>query len=404
MRVLILCPHYLPGFQSGGPVRSVSCLIEALGDHFEFFVLTHCHDAKLAEPYPGVPIREWVRVGKASVMYLRDEDFHPWRLARFVREARPDAVLLNSFFHRLATLNLLLLRRLGKLGSLPVALAPRGELAPGALQLKRTRKRLFPVAAKLVGLYRGVHWVASSDFEKAEIHDVMGDREPVAVFHIPPRWEDLAGSAGDDGARAPKRPGEADIACIGKVTPKKNLDFALDRLLNVRGNVRVSIVGRLSDSAFEAAIKRRIRALPAHVRVQLLGQQTPAEAMAILQKSHLHLFPTRGENFGHVIVESLATGCPVLLSDRTPWRDLQAEGVGWDLPLDRPEAFEAALQSVLDLDDAGWRALSKRARSYAERICTDPQPVQRAREFFASLCRPSGSAEAKQEEVQAPKR
>lgn len=404
MRVLILCPHYLPGFRSGGPVRSVSCLIEALGDDFEFFVLTHCHDAKLAEPYPGVPIREWVQVGRARVMYLRDEDFHPWRLARFIREARPEAVLLNSFFHRLATLNLLLLRMLGRLGALPVALAPRGELAPGALQLKRTRKRLFLVAAKLVGLYRGVQWVASTDFERAEIQAAMGDRQPIAVFHIPPRWADLAGSAGKDTARGTKTPGEADIACIGKITPKKNLDFALDRLVNVRGNVKVSIVGRFSDSTYESAIKRRIQALPAHVRVELLGQQTPAEAMAVLQKSHLHLFPTRGENFGHVIVESLAAGCPVLLSDRTPWRDLEAEGVGWDIPLDRPEAFEAALQTVLALDDEGWRALSNRARSYAERICTDLGPVHRASEFFISLCRLSGSAEATPEEVQAPKR
>jgi hypothetical protein len=46
-----------------------------------------------------------------------------------------------------------------------------------------------------------------------------------------------------------------------------------------------------------------------------------------LAEYDLFLFPTLGENYGHVISEALASGCPVVISDQTPWRNLEAEGI-----------------------------------------------------------------------------
>jgi glycosyltransferase involved in cell wall biosynthesis len=40
------------------------------------------------------------------------------------------------------------------------------------------------------------------------------------------------------------------------------------------------------------------------------------------------VFPTLGENFGHVIAESLSASCPVICSDQTPWNDVLAAGGG----------------------------------------------------------------------------
>ena len=66
----------------------------------------------------------------------------------------------------------------------------------------------------------------------------------------------------------------------------------------------------------------------------------------------LFFLPTWGENFGHVIHEALAAGLPVLISDKTPWRNLEDQGVGWDLPLDAPEKFRRVIedQSAVDSD------------------------------------------------------
>ncbi len=73
------------------------------------------------------------------------------------------------------------------------------------------------------------------------------------------------------------------------------------------------------------------------------GPLPPDRVAEALRANHLLFLPTRSENFGHVILEALAAGCPVLLSDRTPWRNLARAGVGWDLPLDRPELPRRAM-------------------------------------------------------------
>ena len=61
-----------------------------------------------------------------------------------------------------------------------------------------------------------------------------------------------------------------------------------------------------------------------------------------LAKNDLFFFPAHGENYGHVIAEAMAAGCPVLISDQTAWRNLEEKGAGWDLPLDAPGRFRAA--------------------------------------------------------------
>lgn len=43
--------------------------------------------------------------------------------------------------------------------------------------------------------------------------------------------------------------------------------------------------------------------------------------------------PTFNENYGHAIVESFVAGLPVVISDRTPWRNLEKINAGWDIPL-----------------------------------------------------------------------
>ena len=69
-----------------------------------------------------------------------------------------------------------------------------------------------------------------------------------------------------------------------------------------------------------------IAGLPSNVRVAYGGVVAPDEVTAVLRRHHLFFLPTHSENFGHVIVEALAAGRPALVSDRTPWTDLEAAG------------------------------------------------------------------------------
>jgi glycosyltransferase involved in cell wall biosynthesis len=79
-----------------------------------------------------------------------------------------------------------------------------------------------------------------------------------------------------------------------------------------------------------------------------------------------------GENFGHVILEALGAGCPVVISDQTPWSHLQEKGVGWTLPLDDLSGWRQALQSCVDMENAAFTEMSERARRFAREFVELP--------------------------------
>ena len=102
--------------------------------------------------------------------------------------------------------------------------------------------------------------------------------------------------------------------------------------------------------------------LPANIKVEAEGEiPGPQIPNHLADNFHYFLFPTLHENFGHVIHESLAAGCPVIISDQTPWQDLQQKGIGWDIPLADTEGFTHAIKTCLTMDQATYIQMSKAA-------------------------------------------
>ena len=98
----------------------------------------------------------------------------------------------------------------------------------------------------------------------------------------------------------------------------------------------------ISTSSARSRIRRLLGPLPrtgvatacdGHRRVHRRGDASRSPAPPV-ERTTCMILPTLGENFGHVIVEAWTAGCPVLVSDRTPWRQLASHGVGWDVALD----------------------------------------------------------------------
>ena len=95
--------------------------------------------------------------------------------------------------------------------------------------------------------------------------------------------------------------------------------------------------------------------------------------------------PTFGENFCHVIREALSAGCPVLISDQTPWRNLQECGAGWDLPLEAPDQFRQIVQLCVDAGEESYAALRERAAGYALTAASDSDNVEEHRRLFVDV-------------------
>lgn len=330
--------HYAPGYKAGGPLQSVVNLVDRLGDEFDFRIVTSDRDLGDDQAYPDVPVDRWTEVGKAEVRYLpprpslRD-------IAAILVPIPYDLLYLNSFFDPRFTNAPLLLRRLGKLGARrPAILAPRGEFSEGALRLKRAKKCAFMVAGRVGDLHQGLTWQASTEHEAADIRRAMGDVDITCAPDLPRR----VGALPDRISRIVGDP--LRVAFLSRISPMKNLLFALEVLANVRAPVVFSIYGPREDADYWAHCASAIAALPSHIRVAEAGPVDHRQVVGTLAGHDLFFLPSRGENYGHVVTEALEAGLRLLISDRTPWRGLEAEGVGYDLPLDDQDAFVRAIE------------------------------------------------------------
>jgi glycosyltransferase involved in cell wall biosynthesis len=151
------------------------------------------------------------------------------------------------------------------------------------------------------------------------------------------------------------------LVFIGRISAIKNLKLALIALRGLSQPVDFDIYGPVEDAAYWSGCRAVISQLPAATRVAYRGEVAPAEVRRTFADYDAFVFPTLGENFGHVIAESLSASCPVLCSDRTPWtavleagggvvvRDLDADGLRRELervvamtPADRLKARHMA--------------------------------------------------------------
>jgi len=360
--ILVFADYYLPGFKAGGPIRSLANMVERLGDVFTFRVVTRDRDEGDTQPYRGISPNTWQSIGKAKVLHLSPDRRGPRTLRSVMADGHHRAVYLNSFFSPVFTIQTMALRRAGVLPRSPFIVAPRGEFSPGALRLKRTKKVGYLALAKALGLYKDVLWQASS---AAEEQDIRRWCSAAAQVFVAP--DVVIGNPGvqPQRARKTKRLGQIKIAFVSRIDRMKNLDGALQMLSRVNGRIELNIYGPISDPAYWNTCEKTISALPSTVSVHYLGAIGHERVAKVFSANHLFLLPTLGENYGHAIVEALLAGCPVLISDRTPWCELEAKQAGWDLPLERPDLFQRALQTCIDMDDVTYQRWSSGAQAYA---------------------------------------
>jgi glycosyltransferase involved in cell wall biosynthesis len=408
--VLVLIGHYLPGERGGGPIRSIANLVDVLGDEFNFRIVTLNRDLGGRTRYTTVQMSTWVETGKAHVWYLAPGLRGAIAMVRLMLEIRADVVYLNSYFSFLfSILPVVLLSLLPRTVRPTIVLAPRGEFSLGALRFKAVKKRAFLTAARWTGLYRGnaILFQASSIAEAEDVRRQFTGRaveiardvsvEPIRSGSVsigPKNTEPgsyprivialnlAAGGRVPVGVRAAKGKGYLDVAWMSRIVRKKNLDGALSCLSGLHGDVRFTIYGPVEDQKYWSECRQLMSDLPNNVRTAYGGQLNHADVVVTLEKHHVFFFPTHGENYGYVICEALSAGCPVIVSDQTPWCGLVSAGVGWDISVDDHKGFVSALQECVDMSPDVFDAFSARARAYAAVHRSDPAPVEQHRRLF----------------------
>lgn len=325
--VLVFVDWYLPGSKAGGPIRSVANIIEKLSDRISFDVVTSIYDFGCSTPYPVAP-NEWVRQGQANVLYLETPPSKE-KILSLISAKSYTAIYFNSLFSKPYTLYPIKVLKSSSFNG-KLILAPRGMLGKGALSIKPFKKKVFLTLARQLGWFKGIIWHASTVQEAKEIRQYFGENTTVHVA------ENIASLPVVNSQEKPlKKAGELKCIFVSRISSKKNLHFFLELITGLKDSPKLDfeILGPIEDQVYWDTCLKLIDQLPDHITVKVTGAIEHEDVLSHLTSNHLFILPTLHENYGHVVIEALAMGCPVLLSQNTPWRALRSKSLGADIPL-----------------------------------------------------------------------
>ena len=218
------------------------------------------------------------------------------------------------------------------------------------------KKMLWPVQRLAISRADLLHATA-----KSEVDDIRraGYQGPVALIPNGVQIPQLIGEV-----NGPRR---KQVLFLSRIHPKKGIE----NLLRVWSSIEQNhaewhlVITGVGAPEYEARLKEMSHSLRVP-RVRWTGPMYGAEKTKLYQESSLFVLPSYSENFGMVVAEALANGCPAIVSRGAPWAALEPEGCGWWVDNSVP-TLAAALDAAMQLPHDQLAAMGLRGRAWMER-------------------------------------
>ena len=362
-KILCFVEYYVPSYKWGGPVHAIKNFVDQLNNEFNIYIVCRDRDYGDKASFKNIKINEWNKVGKVMVLYASPKNVNFMGFYKLMRDVQYDILYLNSFFSKYFSILPLFIQYLKFTSSSTCILSPRGEFSPNALKLKKLKKLLFIMFTKLVGLHDNVRWLASSKYEYYDIKKIF-DKFKKKIYIARDLVSNLVLPNIKQATK--KKIKIFKIVFLSRITPMKNLDYLLKVLKGLKKvSLQLAIYGTIEDKKYWKYCKLLISELPKNIKVIFFNKVKPEKVLTVFSKYDLFTFPTRGENFGYVITESLSAGTPILLSDKTLWKNDKKFGIEI-VPLDIKKWVDA-IQKWANLSRYELMKRRKAAHHYAKK-------------------------------------
>ncbi len=243
--------------------------------------------------------------------------------------------------------------------------------------MRKLHKKIYLRAARCLGLLDGVWFHATSVGEAADVQLHVPWRRKVVIapnIRLLDNWQP---SSNEAVTGAPLR-----LIYLSRIDRKKNLDYALNVLRSTKGSIEFDIYGPVNDETYWRVCQSIIAEMPGNIQVRYRGVIANAAVPTLLAGYDAFFLPTHGENFGHAIFDALAVGLPVLISDQTPWRDLERLEAGWSLPLNQQNLFVHAIDNLRKMGAIDRNRLRRGARQLAQAFVAGSDAVGQTRKML----------------------
>lgn len=250
------------------------------------------------------------------------------RMADEIKQA--DIVHIHTIWEQIQHLAAKAARQIAK----PYIFRPCGMLDPWSLRQGWLKKRLY------------LEWRLRRDINRARAMHFTSEieRDLVKPLRLKPEsivepngvrleeFETLP-PAGTFRRRHPQIGERPLIVFMSRVHPKKGLDLLIPAFAALKNlDPALAIIGPGSEE-YVASIRRKIDRAGIGDRVVMTGMLKGDDRIAALHDANLFVLPSYQENFGVVVVEALAAGTPVLISDQVNiYREIERAGIGQAVP------------------------------------------------------------------------
>jgi len=343
MRIL----HVIPSLaaRDGGPAKVAVEMCREIarrGAEAEIFT-TNLDGRGVLDVAPEKPVTQ----GGVRVTYF------PVDLSNYYKISRPlaaalkatipnyDAVHIHSLYQFPSTVAAYYCRRYG----VPYVVIPHGALDPFLFRRHRARKWLYEVAFERRNLREAAAVQFTSEEEKilAATH-ALRLRPAVATLGVDLDDSPRPTARGVLADRWPETIGKRVLLYLGRINFKKGLDLlaqAFGRIARELTDVHLLIAGPDSDG-YAAKVRLWLSEQGVLDRTTFTGMvegEAKAEALA---ESAMFVLPSYTENFGIAVVEAMAAGLPVVISNRVNiWREIATARAGLVVNTDAGEVADA---------------------------------------------------------------
>jgi glycosyltransferase involved in cell wall biosynthesis len=368
VRILHVVASYLPAVRYGGTIVSVHALCRALAARgHDVHVFTTSVDGPGDSPvsHAGPVDLDGVRVSYFRSPRLRRLYWSP-ALGRALAAQVGGFDLVHT--HAIFLWPLWAAARAARARGIPYVMSPRGMLEK---ELVRKRNPLLKSA--------WITLIERRNLESAGAIHVTSRREAVEAaafgFRLPPVFEVPNGVDAPIEAPAALSPrlevlvgGAPFVLFLGRVNWKKGLDRAIDAL-GCAPDVRLVIAGG-DDEGYRADLEARAESGGVRSRVIFTGAVAGREKAALLGAALALVLPSYSENFGNVVLEAMAAGCPVVVTPEVGAAAIVRDS-GGGLVVEGTAAALGGALSVMAADAAARQQMGERGRATARQFTWD---------------------------------
>ena len=404
MKVLHVIPSFAPAWRYGGPVIAaygMACALARQG-HDVAVMTTNIDGGGVLD----VPLDRPVEMDGISVWYFSVQRPR-WYcfskpLARALKErvADFDIVHIHSIFLWPTTVAGYWCRKRG----VPYIVHPFGSLDTLADRQtyqsfwsgrwSRLKKRVYMRSLAKWDLNRasGIQYTSRADLEASRMFNLRPQGYVLPLGVDPPA--EVGQKDGQElSRRYPELAGKKLVLFLSRLAPGKGLEIllsALGELASRRDDFALVVAGS-GPVDYQAGIASLVRSVGLQDRTVFLGFVEGAEKWRALGEAHLFVLPSHHENFPIALMEAMASGLAVVISDRVKVHQVVADaGAGLVTGLD-PAEVDAAVEYLLQDDDrrermgdAGrrlvrreytWDRVAQMTAQVYRRIVSGKQPV-----------------------------